>query len=219
MNISIILDQLASKIRNDQGVSIDVTNIATLNDGDDFVESAFPTVLSIVNIEEDRTLRNQSVNIGLNHGVFERYVQPTKSLIFSILFTSYEKSQGRYLDGIDKLNKVYYFFQKNTSLYFRESPNDVLSYKDFLGLAPEDQAEYSRITFETVSLSMEQLNQMWSYLGSRYMPSILLKMRIVEIQNDQDKGADFIRSVKIKVWENNENDPTGLLETVNYTAP
>ena len=215
MNLKTILEELSTRILTDEGVEIDITNIATLNDGDQFLASASPIVLSIVNIEEDKTLRNQSVYLNKTTDFVERYEHPTKQLIVSLLFTSYSHLTNKYLDGLDKLNNVIVFFQKNTSLYFKNAPLELIRYKIYQSKTDVEQSQYSKITFETVSLSMDQVNQMWSYLGSRYMPSILVKMRLIEIQNEKDAPGDLlIKTVKIDVWENNKNDQTGLLETV-----
>jgi len=215
MNLKIILEKLVDRILTDEGLEIDITNIATLNDGDQFLASASPIVASIVNIEEDKTLRNQSVYLNKTNDFVERYEHPTKQLIISLLFTSYSNQTDKYLDGLDKLNNAIVFFQKNTSLFFRSIPSELIRYKVFNGKTDAEKEHYSKITFETVSLSIDQLNQMWSYLGSRYMPSILVKMRLIEVQNVKDAPGDsLIKTFKIDVWENNENDSTGLLETV-----
>ena len=73
---------------------------------------------------------------------------------------------------------------------------------------------YTKIAFETVSLSMDQLNQMWSYLGSRYMPSILVKMRLVAIQNEDTNGDKVITNFRINLDDKDSIfSPT---ETLNH---
>ena len=218
MNIKIILEALANTIQVKEGVVIDIENIAILNDGDEFFESKSPMVLSIVNIVEDRTLSNQSVYVNKKPDFNERHEHPTKHLIVSLLFSAYSNKPEKYLDGLDKLNKVIVFFQKNTSLYFKLTPPELITYRAYL--EKPNKPDYTKIVYETVSLSIEQLNQMWSYLGSKYMPSILVKMRLIEVQNPLESPGDrTVNSVKINLWENNEADPIGFLETISIDTP
>ena len=66
MTISKILEKLSAKISATiqtlytVAVEIEMTNIATVNDGDEFLLNKSALLLSIVNIEEDKTLRNRS---------------------------------------------------------------------------------------------------------------------------------------------------------------
>lgn len=223
MNIKVVLEKLAELIKKQVDIDLDITNIAALNDGDDFLESTFPIVMSIVNIEEDKTLRNQSVYLKeLNNQTdIQRYRHPTKHLIISLLFSSYNKDLSKYLDGIDKLKNILYFFQQNNAVYYKEGMA-LITYPDFIPLNTPEQLEsdgYAKITFETISLSIDQLNQMWSYLGSRYMPSVLVKMKLVHVQSDQTEGEKVIQRVRLKLWENNSQDGFGAIEELNFEPP
>ncbi|NHN27086.1 DUF4255 domain-containing protein [Flavobacterium jejuense] len=216
MDLKVVIEQL-SKLIDPLEEIINVTNIATLNDGDDFLESKSPIILSIVNIEEDKTQKNQSVYRGLvDDQNISRYNQPTQHLIISLLFSSYNKDLSKYLDGIDKLKTIVQYFQQNKSFYYKNDNSELLDYASFLAKNEVAQQDYYKITMEFVSLSMEQLNQMWSYLGSKYMPSALYKMRLFMIQNDTTIEEKVIKKVKINLWENDKNNPIGLLETGEF---
>ncbi|WP_445456162.1 Pvc16 family protein [Flavobacterium sp. HNIBRBA15423] len=216
MDLKVVIEQL-SKLIDPQEEIINVTNIATLNDGDDFLESKSPIILSIVNIEEDKTQKNQSVYLGLaDDQNISRYNQPTQHLIISLLFSSYNKDLSKYLDGIDKLKTIVQYFQQNKSFYYKNDDSELLDYASFLAKNEVAQQDYYKITMEFVSLSMEQLNQMWSYLGSKYMPSALYKMRLFMIQNETTIEEKVIKKVKINLWENDKNNPIGLLETGEF---
>ncbi len=221
MNLKNILESLAKRILDDKTVVLDITNIAMLNDGDEFFESKSPTVLSIVNIEEDKILSNQSIYLKRVAGqdTVSKNVNHTKHLIISLLFSSYSKQAENYLNGLQKLNNVLSFFQEHTALYYNPSllpdnPLCMIGYKNFNALLIGKE-NYTKIAFESVSLNMEQLNQLWSYLGSKYMPSVLLKMRLIPIQSDTLDGDKVIKEIGIKLWENNVDDPVGLIETIN----
>lgn len=217
MNLKNIIEKLAQLI-DTNGSFIDITNIATLNDGDEFLLSKTAIILSIVNIEEDKTLKNQSVYLKdtMDGTKIEKHRHPAKHYIISLLFSSYNKDLAQYLEGIEKLNFVMNYFQQNTALYYKKDESELIDYTAFL---TKDPANYSKITLETVSLSMEQLNQMWSYLGSKYMPSVLIKMRIVSVQSSIKEEDKVIDKFTINLWENNINDPTGLLEEKIHPYP
>lgn len=214
MDLKIILEYL-SKLVDPLDEVIDITNIAMLNDGDDFLESKTPIVLSIVNIEEDKTQKNQSIYIKDTNDKKNilRYNQPTQYLILSLLFSSYNKDLSKYLDGIDKLKNIISYFQQNNSFYYKNDDSEMIGYTTFLSKTDLEQVNYTKITMELVSLSMEQLNQMWSYLGSKYMPSVLYKMRLCPIQSATTIQEKVIQTVKINLWENDKNNPIGLIET------
>ncbi len=211
MNIKIIIDKLITLVDADNIVA---ANISALNDGDEFLESKFPIILSIVNIEEDNILKNQSLYIPStkNANKIDRYSQSTKYLIISLLFSSYNKDLSKYLEGIDKLNNILHFFQQNTFFYFKNDETELINSVTFLGKPEVQKESYTKITFESVSLSMEQLFQMWSFLGSRYMPSMLFKMRLVTVQTSTTIEDTLIKQINVNLWENNKDDVTGLLE-------
>ena len=214
MDLKTIIEEFVKLIDPD----ISVTNIATLNDGDEFLETKSPIVLSIVNIEEDKTQKNQSVYYSPSNDQvnISRYNQPTQHLIFSLLFSSYNKDLSKYLDGIDKLKTIIHYFQQNKSFYYKNDDTEMIDYITYLGKSDVDQNDYDKITMEFVSLSTEQLNQMWSYLGSKYMPSALYKMRLFMVQSETTIEEKVIRKVKIDLWENNKNNPIGLIETQEF---
>jgi hypothetical protein len=219
MNISKIFSNLVLKIKSDpnaNSLDIAIANIATLEDTSKLNLTKSPLILSIVNIEEDRTLKNQSVYLKeTDHKVnISRYKNPTQHLIFSILFSSYVEESDLYLAGIEKLNLLINYFQQNSTFYYKSDDTELIYYPDFMSKTEAEKLNYSKITFETTSLTMEQLNQMWSYLGSKYMPSILFKMRLYPVQADTIIKDEVIKEVKINLWENDKNNPIGLIETV-----
>ncbi|TGD57494.1 Pvc16 family protein [Flavobacterium humi] len=214
MDLKFVIEQL-SKLVDPGETVINITNIATLNDGDDFIESKSPIILSIVNIEEDKTLKNQSVYLKNtnDHTSISKHKHPTQHLILSLLFSSYNKDLSKYLDGIGKLKNIIAYFQQNNSFYYKNDDTELIDYNTFIGKTALEKENYHRITIELVSLTMDQLNQMWSYLGSKYMPSVLYKMRLCTIQNPDTIQEKVIKKVTINLWDNDKNNSIGLLET------
>jgi hypothetical protein len=216
MTISKILDSLSNKITTliqlEYGVTmtIDLSNIATLNDGDDFVDKS-SVILSIVNIEEDKTLKNQfpyKEYSGTGNTV-DKYKRPSQNLNISILFTSYNKDQGKmlYTQGIDKLEYIVRCLQHNNVYYY-----DNTNFFEQTEVSESQAKNLNKLILDMVSLKSDQLNQMWSYLGNKYMPSVLYCMRLITIQNENIQTARVIEKAKIQLWENDITAPVGLIE-------
>jgi hypothetical protein len=189
---------------------VEIANIATLNEGDEFLSSKSSIILSIVYIEEDKILKNQTLykNYIPSSDSIERYKNPTQNLILSLLFASYNIDQSKYTEGIDKLEVVIRYFQ-NTRVFYWQAPN--------LSENIPGSGSYDKLIFEMVSLKTDQLNQMWSSLGARYMPSVLYKVQMISIQSEETSPDEIIKKAKIQLWENNPNDSTGHIESGTFT--
>jgi hypothetical protein len=189
---------------------VELANIATLNDGDEFLSSKSSIILSIVNIEEDKILKNQTLykNYIPSSNTVEKYKNPTQNLILSLLFASYNIDQSKYTEGIDKLEVVIRYFQ-NKRVFYWQAPN--------LSENIPGSGSYDKLIFEMVSLKTDQLNQMWSYLGAKYMPSVLYQVQMISIQVEETSSDEIIKKAKIQLWENNSNDSTGHLESGTFT--
>lgn len=209
-------EQITEKIAQTSGVNftIEQTNIATLNDGDDFLEGKSPIIISVVNIEEDKTLKNQTLykeypGSGIS---VEKYKKPAQNLILSLLFTSYNKDQAKYADGLDKLELIIRYLQHNNVYYY---DNNLL--KEQTIVSETETKLMNKIILDLVSLKSEQLNQMWSYLGSKYMPSVLYTMRMIHVQNEDNlPPVSIIDKAKIQLWTNDKTDFLGEIEASSF---
>jgi len=215
MNMMDVIDQtlqfLRSKINTYNNTTTDIVeimNIATLNDGDEFVESTSPIILSIVNIENDATSRNPNIyrHNTNNPSSIEKYKNPTQNLVISLLFSAYSKEQktDKYKDGIVKLEHVIRCLQEQNVFYIN-------------GTSEVDPAvnEHIKLILEMESLNLSQLNQLWSMLGNKYMPSVLFKMKMISIQHNEVDGGGVIERANIKLWNNHEDDIAGQIEETN----
>ncbi|MBF4471636.1 MULTISPECIES: DUF4255 domain-containing protein [Flavobacterium] len=221
MNLTKILDKLCKKItteiavlNNGVAVSIELTNVATLNDGDNFIQEKSSMILSVVNIEEDKTLKNQSLykEYSGNGSSIEKYKKPAQNLILSLLFTSYNKDQAKYAEGLDKLEYIIKCLQYNNVFYY-----DTTNLFEQTEVSENQAKSMNKIILDLVSLKPEHLNQMWSYLGSRYMPSVLYSMRMIRIQNENSLPTDpVINNAKAQLWTNDKSDITGEIEASSF---
>ncbi|MEC4004875.1 DUF4255 domain-containing protein [Flavobacterium sp. SUN052] len=218
MTITEILQKLSVKIKEGSGIESIIANIATVHDDESNLDKS-SVIFSIVNIEEDKTSKNQSLYNkeiitvpieGVNVDAREKYKKPAQNLVLSILFTSYIKSIDQYLDGISKLEQIIRYLQNNNVFYFN---SDELFEQTESHL---DEIEDNKLIIDMITLKTDQLNQMWSYLGSKYMPSVLYTMRIIRIQNETVTAKPIIKEVKTQLWNNNKSDAAGELESGTY---
>jgi hypothetical protein len=220
MNLSKILEKLTKKISDEIKVSnngaivnIELTNVATLNDGDEFMQEKSSIIISVVNIEEDKTLKNQTLYKEYTSGnSIEKYKKPAQNLILSLLFTSYNKDQALYADGLDKLEYVIKYLQYNNVFYY-----DNTNFLEQTTASENDVKSMNKIILDLVSLKSDQLNQMWSYLGSKYMPSVLYTMRLIHIQHEDNLPTDpIIDKAKVQMWTTDKNDIAGEIEANSF---
>ncbi|GAB1857152.1 hypothetical protein MHTCC0001_19880 [Flavobacteriaceae bacterium MHTCC 0001] len=189
---------------------VEIVNIATLNDGDEFLELTNPITLSVVNIEEDTVSRSPNVYLPntTQASSVQRYKNPAKNLIISILFTAYSKDQAtdKYQSGIVKLEHVIRCFQEQHVFYIDGTTE----------VDPVTQ-DHIKIILDLESLKISELNQLWSVLGNKYMPSVLYKLRMITIQHEEEDGGGVIERAKLILWNENKNDLAGQLEETDDT--
>lgn len=178
-------------------VKVQLNNIATLREHDTPVEAASAIILSIVNIEEDKTLKNQSLYKKYEEGstTIDRFHKPAQNLVFSLLFSSYDKDNTKYIDGLMRLEEVIRYLQDENVFYYYPDGSFVTTPPS----TDEEKEEAIKIILDMTSLKTEQVNQLWSYLGSRYMPSVLYSMRMIHIQKDDVMKPKVIRKGELKL--------------------
>lgn len=123
--------------------------------------------VALVNIEEERVLRSQvpeRVYINGNQVT----LQPAIRLNLSLMFAARLKD---YSDTLRYLSHVITFFQSHPSFTPDEYP----------GL----DTRIEKLTLEMQPYGPEQLNQMWAYIGTKYLPSVVYRARMVVLQDQE----------------------------------
>ena len=142
-------------------------------------------IASVVNIEQERSLRNlpfrRTVNDqnGVPHGV-ER--EPEIYLNIYVVFGSNKKT---YKTGLLRISQVISFFQKK----YVYTPVDLPSLTSL---------NVDKLIFDIYSTGFDELSQLWSVMGGKYIPSVVYKMRMAMIQADEEKGAGIISEIQMK---------------------
>ena len=108
---------------------------------------------------------------------------PAVHLHLTLLFTSV-RNQAGYGLGLQSVTRVIEFFQNK--YVFDHTNTDSL-----------DEG-IEKLIVEMVSLSLEQLNQLWSILGSKYHPSVVYRLRMVTIDSVTDQSGSLIREIEAR---------------------
>lgn len=156
--------------------AVELQNIALHENGGGGSTIPKKVILSLVNIEEEKTLKNlPHYKISGNN---TEYKQPPIKLNLFLLFSA---NHTNYETALKYLSYIIQFFQGKQTFTFQNSPLPSIT------LTPE--LNELRLILEIHSLSFEQINYLWGSLGGKQMPFVMYKARLLEIQPDQIQGA------------------------------
>lgn len=137
-------------------------NISMFNDGDEFTAALKDKlIVSVANIEEDRI--SKTPDNFIRQGDRTIYRNPPLHFNITLIFSathSYDKA-------LPLIEGVIRFFQVK----------NVFDTTNTTGL----DAEVNKAVFDLVSLNLEQMHQLWTSLGGKYIPSVIYKMRMITI--------------------------------------
>ncbi|WP_170110725.1 DUF4255 domain-containing protein [Flavilitoribacter nigricans] len=147
----------------------DANKIATDNTGN-YSNHIF---LSLIRIEEERTLKNSGSYraTGLNGKTI--YKNPELYLNLYLLVCA---NFVDYANALNNLSESLAFFQAKDSFTAANTPDPI-----FDGMEPEEKAGF-QLNLELHSLSYEQTNYLWSTFGGKQLPHFVLKARLVTIR-------------------------------------
>jgi len=143
---------------------------------------AFPEetiALTVFNLEEDHIFKTQLPEYTILNGQHVR-LEPELKFNLHVMFAANFKV---YEEAWKAISLVLTFFQAHP----------VFSAEEY----PSLSARIGKLTIELESLSFEQLNQIWAYLGAKHLPSVTYKIRMVVIQDEVTSGIQKpITSIK-----------------------
>jgi hypothetical protein len=128
-----------------------------------FLEGAVSEL--VINIEEERQLRPADPYAGLQNGQLQRK-QPDLRLVLHILFVARFK---QYDIAWEHLAKVIEYLQTNRT-FERDG-------------YPDLPAGVDKLTFELMTQSFTEQNDVWNALRTTYLPSALYRVRLIVLQD------------------------------------
>ena len=164
--------------------AIILSNVSQLNEtqpssgGNDVdPQNAF---ISLINIEEDRISKSPENFVRALDGSIT-YKSPK---IFLNLYLLFAVNLSSYPESLKRLSYIIQFFQHQNVFTPLSTPS-----------LPEGVDE---LILDLMTLSYQDLNNLWGILGSRYLPSVMYKLRLISINEDFVLGgAGLIQKITI----------------------
>ncbi len=168
--LPIIINELNTFFQSEYGATSDKVRLSNIvdHDGSIVVEGSNQVIATLINIEEERITKASSQLNRSNAGFFSS--AGSVKLNLKILFTAYF-NPSNYLEALKFISGVVYFFQQKSAFEAR----------DFFGSDFPDE----RVVFELETLPYAELNNIFSMMGLKYMPSVIYKMRMLTMDLDR----------------------------------
>ncbi len=141
-------------------------------------------VATLVKVSEEKTLKNQAASKTSTDKT--SYSNPPVTLNLFVLFSMLNK---HYKDALGQLSDVIAFFQGK----------HIFTNLNALATAePEEESKPFRLILDLYSPTFEEANHMWGTLGGKQFPSVLYRIRLIEIERDvTTEIREPIKDVKI----------------------
>lgn len=151
--------------------TVSLENIATIETDPEGPGDSSDVILSLINLQEEFTLKNISNNYTNNTEV--NYRNPKVNLNLYLLFSS---TNTLYEESLKNLTKVVEFFQ-GKKVFTQDNTNfervdDMVNVGDF------------KFIVDLYTPSFEELNFIWGTLGGKQYPSAIYKVTLLEIHRD-----------------------------------
>lgn len=142
-------------------------------------------VLSMVNIQEERALKNVVAHVKDEVTMKVQYQHPPMALNLAVLVAA---THTDYKNALTALSRALAFFQSHP--VFTPGSVHPNSLTDGAPTNVLDRLQEFRIVFNLWSPSMEEINDMWGMLGGKQFPFALFSMRMLELEFHvvQDEG-------------------------------
>ena len=172
---------LFNKINNTDG-NVVMDNIALYDLSAPPASLVNRVVMSVVNIEEESTLKNNAFKRRNPLANSVEYLDPPVHINLYLLFTSTPADTGNtYERSLVRLSFIIQFFQHQ---------------KKFETTVIIDGEEHKvQLIFELYTLTFEQINHLWGSLGGKQIPFVMYKARLIKLQEQLTSPAVLIEEI------------------------
>ena len=155
-------------------------------------------VITLVNVEEESTLKNQpSLKRPFTGNAI--YQNPPVNLNLYVLFTC-NYSGNNYSLALKRLSYIIKFLQSKNIFSVASSISATpisLDDPDLIDL---------KFTMELYTLTFEQINHLWGSLGGRQIPFVMYKLRLVSITERANiREVPLIEEIETTITKNSDN--------------
>ena len=193
----LLRNELTNFLTGKDPANVVIDNIGLLEtaNGSTLTESI---VITLVNIEEESALKNQS-SVKRPFVKSAVYQNPPIYLNLYVLFTC-NFSGDHYQLALRRLSYIIQFVQSRNSL---SAASSVAASTLDLSQAGVSDLEF---TLELYTLTFEQINHLWGSLGGRQVPFVMFKMRLVAITDRSTlREVPLIEEIKSGIFKNPDN--------------
>lgn len=172
---------LLKKLQIPSGDAIILYNVSHIGSdtGGDNVDTTTNAFLTLVNIEEDRISKSHDNFIRKDSTII--YKNPTIHLNLYLLFSV---SLGTYSESLKRLSYIIQFFQYQNVFTPLTSPSLPVGVEELI--------------LDLHTLSFQDLNNLWGVMGSKYLPSVMYKLRMISISEDFAQGeTGLLREIMV----------------------
>jgi hypothetical protein len=143
--------------------------------------------LTLSHLEEERLEGKKAIYRRTATGKFIQHEAPVRLNAYLLC-----SAQAKYLDALNDISLVALFFQKQHSFLATDYPS-------LNSNVATPWTSLEEISMQLCTLSYEQQSYIWSYMGAKYKPCLLYKMRVLIIFDEEsDKEYPFISETEGK---------------------
>lgn len=148
-------------------------------------------VISLVNIREEKTLKNGQFSRRNDTTLRTEYFNPPVFLNLYLLITA---SQSSYTNALIYLSRIVSFFQEK-NVFTHENTTAIVAGPNVP--ATELMDEF-KLMLELYSPSFEEQNHIWGTLGGKQLPSVMYLARLVEVKRASTQATGgLVEEIKL----------------------
>jgi hypothetical protein len=196
--LTIVINELEKHLSDTYGAGAVIPQVRLGNIAEGVGTGANPGMVprdvldfSMVNIREEKTLKNISNQVRNDVTLRVVYENPPVFLNFHILVVA---THSIYANALLMLSRAIRFFQFRN--VFDQDSVAPASLTTNAPANPLDQLEAFKLIFDLYSPSMEEVNHLWGTLGGKQYPFVLYTLRLLELKFKAAQGeASLITGV------------------------
>lgn len=141
-------------------------------------------VLTLINIEHETSISNKRSMVS-DGDSFVKYNSPVIVNFYMVCAAHF--SESNYAEAVKFISSVILFFQGKHLFTHQNTPT-------------LDEG-IEKLSIEIVNQDLQQLSSFWSFIGTRYMPSVIFKVRAVTF--DDSTVMEIRKATSMPVTETN----------------
>lgn len=196
--LTIVVNELNSHLKDAYEMNTDIAQLGNPSDGFDTSNNGISrdsVIFSLINVREEKTLKNQPNYWRDETNLKALYENPPVFLNFQILVIT---PHANYSNGLLMLSRVLRFFQfRNVFTQDNVKPASIT------GNAPTndiDCLESFKLIFDLHSPSMEEVNHLWGTLGGKQYPFVIYWMRMLDLKfRGRPKEGSLVREIVTEI--------------------